>query len=255
MKYYDEEELKELNAEGWQGALLKLNPQYLGWGPHEDAMLKEGPGRDSRQLFETWSEFGPWELDDLNECVNFYFSVNRENVECECCGGDGYHLDAREIVDTFYAHSNAKGEQWKDKITEDEVEALLEAGRLWEWKGKKKPTAAEVNAAYSAPGAMGHDAINRHILIRTRLKRLGITELCDKCGGHGYVFTAPTAHVSLTLWWLHPRKGCSRGIEIKRIEAEELPDVMDFLKQAAGRNAARFAAVSAVVLEQTKNPE
>ncbi len=61
--------------------------------------------------------------------------------------------------------------------------------------------------------------------------------------GSGYVHTAPAAHVSLTLWWLHPRKGCSRGIEITNIEQGDLPAVFAFLRQAAERNAERFSKI------------
>lgn len=244
MKYFDKDDATAINAPPWQIDLLKRNPGYLGWGPHEDYMYKDTQGWDSRQIFPTWSDFGPWGLDDLNECVNFYFSVNRESKECGTCGGNGYHRDAQEVVNSFYSHMNQKGEHWDDKITEDEVKVLLDAGRLWDWtRNGKTPTAAEVNAAQNQGGFMGHDCINRTILTRARLKRLGIPVKCDECAGHGSIFTAPAAHVSLTLWWLHPRKGCSRGIEIEHIEESEVPSVREFLRTAAKRNADRFAKI------------
>lgn len=245
MKYFDEDEAARINAEPWQIDLLKRNPGYLGWGPHEDYMCGDGNGWNSRQLYPSWVDFGPWQLDDLNECVNFYFSVNRASKECGSCGGNGYHRDAQEVVNSFYSHMNPKGEHWNDKITEDEVKALLDANRLYDWTRKGiTPTAEEVNAAQNQRGLMGHDGINRSILTRTRLERLGIPVECDECGGHGYTYTAHVAHVSLTLWWLHPRKGCSRGIEIERIEESEIPAVLEFLRTAAKRNADRFANLS-----------
>lgn len=254
MRVFDEDEAKRLNAEKWQLDLLDLNPEYTCWGPHEDYMwTKDDAGWNSRQIRPTWSEFGPWELDDLNECVNFYFSVTRESKECETCGGNGYHPKAQEIADSYYDLDN-RGTKWVHSITQDEVQALVDAGRLidfthqWKqgegWKKKEPPvvpTAEEVNSW--ARKGMGHDAINRHILIRTRLKRLGLPETCPTCDGHGYVYTAPSAHVSLTLWWLHPRKGCSRGIEVTRIEQAELPVVFAFLREAADRNAQRFSKI------------
>jgi hypothetical protein len=146
------------------------------------------------------------------------------------------------VVNSFYRHMNEAGEQWNDKITDDEVQALLDAGRLMDWtRNGKTPTAEEVNAAQHRGGLSGHDAINRMILTRTRLERLGLPVTCNECEGHGYVYTAPAAHVSLTLWWLHPRKGCSRGIEIERVEESEIPAVLEFLRTAAKRNADRFA--------------
>ena len=239
MRHFDKDEAKSLNADQWQLDLLKLNPWYVSWGPHEDYMWKEGNGWDSRVLVNTWEEFGPWNLDELNECVNFYFSVNRESKDCDVCGGNGYHAKAQHVVNTFYAHMNAAGEHWNDKITQDELDALIESGRL-----KPGATLEEVNGG-NAPGArgFGHDAINRHILTEARLKRLGLPVHCDFCGGDGYVYTAPAAHASLTLWMLHPRKGCSRGVEIKTLKQEDLPAVFAWLKAAAERNAERFAAV------------
>lgn len=225
MKYYDEEEIKRLNAAPWQVNLLKMNPAYLGWGPHEDYMCGES-GWSGRQIYKTWKDFGPWGLNDLNECVNFYFSVRRDSEECDACGGNGYHPQAQRVVNSFYAHMNPQGEHWNDKITQDEFEALRGAGRLFNFN--KNVTVEEVNAAQNMRGMSSHDGINRSILTKTRLKRLGIPEFCDKCEGYGHVFTAPNAHVSLTLWWLHPRKGCSRGIEVEKIEESEIPEILTF---------------------------
>ncbi len=313
---YDVEEVSRLNADPWMMDLLLLNPSYCSWGPHEDYMCKEGQGWDCRKLFDNWKEFGPWELDDYNEVVNFYFEINRESEECEVCrGGNGYHPDAQWISESFYKHSSpfrTKDERsiqsqrimesfgskftppavgqytgnfpsesvfnnygpefrkfceemrdgdgyWNDKITQDEVDKLVEEGRLMDYTHtcNKVPgegwkpisgvviTAAEVNADQNTKGkghkSMGHDAINRGILIEQRCKRLGIPNTCENCDGHGYTYTEPSAHVSLILWMLHPRKGCSVGIEIKRIQESELQAITDWLKQGAARNAERFS--------------
>jgi hypothetical protein len=63
----------------------------------------------------------------------------------------------------------------------------------------------------------------------------------------GYVYTEDTAHVNLVLWLLHPRKGCSRGVEIQRIQQEDLPEVFEYLRKAADRNAERFSKIPAGV--------
>lgn len=251
MRYYDEDEAKKLNAQQWQIDLLKLNPSYLSWGPHEDYMWKEGGGWDSRIINSTWAEFGPWGLDELNEVVNFYFSVTRASDECKICGGDGYHPKAHGVVNTFYAHQNQHGEHWNDKITQDELDALVDAGRI-----KNGETIEQVNNA-NRPGARGfgmmsHDAINRFILIEARCKRLGLPVHCDCCKGDGYVYTKPDAHVSLTLWVLHPRKGCSRGVEIESITQEDLPAVYAYLNEAGRRNAERFSAIAAMATPPNK---
>jgi hypothetical protein len=242
MRYFDDDEAKRLNAEQWQLDLLKANPSYCSWGPHEDYMIVHGDGWNSPIVSDSWSDFGPWELDDLNECAGFYFEVDRESQECGACGGNGYHPLAQEVVNGFYSHMNERGEHWNDKITQDEFDALLKAGRV-----QPTDTVASVNAA-NAPGArrMGHDAINRMILTEARLARLGLPKLCPECEGHGSIYTAPTAHVSLVLWWMHPRKGASRGIEVKHIQRSDLPAVQAFLRKAADRNTQRFAGVDLV---------
>lgn len=247
MRYFDEDEDKRLNAEQWQLDLLKANPGYCSWGPHEDYMIAKGEGWNSAQEFASWAEFGPWKLDDLNECVNFYFDVSRASEDCKTCGGNGYHSLAQRVVNTFYRHmchdvGAPESEAWHYKITQDECDALIEAGRV-----PAGSTAQQANIE-NGPGTrgFGHDAINRSILTEARLKRLGLPHTCESCEGHGYTWTAPAAHVSLVLWWLHPRKGCSRGIQINGIQQSDLPAIRDFLQYAAQRNAERFATIGAI---------
>lgn len=307
----DKKELERLNAEAWMVELLDLNPSYVFWGPHEDYMSKdEGSGWDSRVLLKTWPEM--WNLDELNEVVNFYFQISRASVNCIHCGGSGTHPHALWVKDSWYHHSSpfshmTVGEVqakavldsfggwrhdevlgrdaypseetlskyspefrefceamrdgdgcWADKLTQDEVDALVERGRLRDlthefipgtgWQQKETTiTAAQVNQWSRRKTGMGHDSINSWIAVSQRCKRFGIPEECPECDGHGRDFTEPSAHVSLILWILHPRKGCSRGVEIERIEESELPLVFAFLKEASERNAKRFAGVVAKV--------
>lgn len=257
MKYlpddaHDQADLERMNAEPWMVEQLKLNPDYLGWGPHEDYMCKEGQGWDSRIILDTWPEMARWALDELNECVNFYFEINRESEDCDC--GEGYNPETKKIADGFYSFED-RSKAWHNKITQDEVDALIASNRLWDFWREVRPsvgwvdkdpkpvvTAEMVNAAQT--GLMrSHDAINRCILVETRARRLGVYGLCEKCEGRGFVYTAPAATLGLVLWWLHPRKGCSRGIEVKRVERNELPQVFRFLRTAAERNAERFSKI------------
>jgi len=293
--------------------LLKLNPEYVSWGPYEDYMWKEsreegGPGGwDSRVIVGTWSD-NPFILDELNEVVNFYFEINRKNRECETCGGNGYHPDSHWVAESFYRHSSpfnipsrrdqiihqglqekfglqfhtkvmsgaypseellAKyGDEfkafcfqmretdgsWHDKVTQDEVDALVKEERLWnlsdaKWnaetkqcEGGRKITAEEVNTAERGKGVV-HDGINRCILVQRRLERFGMPYTCNDCGGCGNIYDEPDCHLGLVLWVLHPRKGCSRGVHIKHIDQDQLPEVFAFLKEAAERNVTRFEKV------------
>ena len=240
----DTEEVSKLNAEQWQLDLLALNPSYPHWGPYEDYMTGDDKGWASRVLIPTWGEM-QFQLDDLNECVHFYFSVNRSSQKCPECDGDGLSAQARPISESFYEHGCAgaglpRSAAWHNKITEDELDALKSKHRI--------PNSVSLDAVNEDNSTFGlgpcnHDAINRWILIDARCKRLGIPKLCPECGGDGFIYTAPTAHVSLTLWIIHPRKGASRGVEVGHIERSELPQVFAYLKEAAQRNAERFSKI------------
>jgi hypothetical protein len=229
---YDRRDLEKLNAEPWMVECIKLNPEYPHWGPHEDYMIKTGSaGWDSPQTCDTWSSFGPWELNDLNEVVNFYFCIRRPSERCKACDGSGLNPRTKVLHDQFY-------NVWRHKITQEELDMLVAEGRF-----VRKPTLERVNAE-NLPGAahLGHDGINQMLLVKARATRLGFYGLCETCHGEGYVYTAPKAHLGLVLWVLHPRKGASRGVEIERIERAELPAAISFLREAARRNAKRFSA-------------
>lgn len=260
MRYYpedesDREELVRLNAEPWMVEQLKLNPSYCSWGPGEDYM----PGRRdnteswrSALFFDRWDEM--FALDDLNEVVHFHFEVTRDSLECASCIRTGYNPETRKLEVDFYDF-DCTGRRWCDQVTQDEVDALVHEGRLWDltrdctpgvgWVDKvppHHPTADEVNAWQRTRG-FGHDAINRSILVKTRAERLGVWGECEECGGHGYVYTEPAARLALVLWVLHPRKGASRGVEIREIRQDELPAVYAYLREAAARNAERFGRI------------
>lgn len=236
--------VKELLAEGWMLEMLKQNPSYVYWGPNEDYMWKEGEGWDSQHIYDTWKDFGPWELDDLNEIANFYFCINRKREDCRICNATGLNPLSEEISRTFYDNDNDGERAWCKDITEDEVVALVEAGRLHDFDN---PSAAKVNAVQSCGSVwQRHDGINRWILIKARCKRLGFWGNCEYCEGRGYNYTQDHATLGLVLWFLHPRKGCSRGIEIQSITQEELPLAVALIKEAAQRNADRFSRITAI---------
>lgn len=239
MRIYDEEEAKKINAEQWQIDLLKLNPSYTSWGNFEDYMWKDGGGWDSRQEVERIHEV--WSLDDYNECVNFYFTVNRPSVECTDCEGHGLNPATLKLHKDWYTHSNTEGKEgWQYHLTQYEVDALWVSQRL-QGDFKTKPTADEVNKAYLT--GIGHYSINQWICVKARAERLGVYGKCETCKGDGYVYTSDKAHVSLQLWMLHPRKGASRGLYIQRIEKEDVPKAIEYLQIAAQRNAQRFSAI------------
>lgn len=240
-------DLAQLNAEPWMVDALNLNPSYPHWGPDEDYMAcGDDAGLRSPIRYATWAdmEIG---LDDLNECANFYYEIRRDSRNCEPCDRSGSNPATKQIADDFYDFAG-RGTRWVDKITEDEAAALIAKGR---GHGGAK-TAAEFNAQNSpgrSRGWHGHGAINRWILVETRARRLGVYGHCTVCDGKGYVYTAPAARLALVLWVLHPRKGASRGVEIKSLSRDDLRASLLWLKQAAERNADRFAKAIAAAKE------
>lgn len=144
--------------------------------------------------------------------INPYNAIN-----CTLCDGSGYNKETKELSDDFYDF-NRKGTKWNDKITQEEVEHLVEKGRLsdflehwysyneeketWEfldrskkdrkWKPCEKPmmpTAEKVNEVNRGVSLGSHDAINRSFLLQFRAKKLGIYGLCELCEGNGYYYT------------------------------------------------------------------
>lgn len=263
---------------------------YIGWGPGDDYMSTprdQEHGWNKNITAETWKEFwhgkevaedaepvermeaagfkdSDW---DLNLIADYYFSVTHDSEDCGCY--QGYSDAVAEIAQTFYddyevdwhavtSHVTRKG--WHDEITQDEVQALVDEGRLMDWThtwsketGWKRredgyiPTAEEVNEVQNlkGQGLRSHDAINRGILIRARAQRLGLANAdgsvcCERCKGHAYVRTGPDRLV-LYLWLLHPRKGASRGVTIKNVQPEDLPEVKELLRVSMAQHQKHFA--------------
>ena len=233
---WDLEELKKLNAEDWQIKCLLKNPNYVYWGNYEDYMTDKNSQWGSPQEIESVDDL--WELNDLNEVVHFYFFIERENHTCPDCNGEGLNKETCEINRSFYDFE-MKGNRWCEKITQDEVDALWEAGRLTS-TFKDKPTAEEVNK--KAKEGVFHDAINRWILVKARAKRLGVYGDCEnKDCVDGYIYDKEKATLSLQMWILHPRKGASRGVILKDIKEHEVEKVIAYLKEARDRNNERFS--------------
>jgi len=200
--------VKKTTFPAWMQTALDLNPGYGGWGPGEDAM-KAGETVPVTEL---------WELDALNECVNFRFAILQAHDDC-VCKGTGLNAAARTLDTTFY-HG------WGDNLTDDEMAALI---------AEKRPT---------IPFGGYHDAISCFVLVRARHARLhGSTRIeCDACDGEGAVpRPGSRARLAMHAWILHPRKGASVCLTVDPIHETELPTVLTWLATAAERNAARFA--------------
>lgn len=179
-----------------------------------------------------------------------YINPYRWN-ECPGCGGCGLNPETKRLYDTWYDHEGfgvrwrydygvgrdgkpadrppwrivGECRSWQHDLTQDEVDALAEAGRLMEfthvplddeqreevrrkvesggnsWLPRhngRRPAAEEVNE-WSRHG-MGHDGINKWICVRVRAERLGIYGKCRVCGGEGAVWFSPEMRAAHEAW-------------------------------------------------------
>lgn len=234
----DDEIIKNLNPKDWQLNLMHKNPSYVYWGNGEDCMLdSDHKGWDSGVVLDSVKEL--FELDELNELINFYFFLTRESEECPHCK-NGLTHKASDIDRTWYSYLCKEGEtSWQFNLTQDEVDALWEKGRLNNYK--EKPTAEMVNHDAQTK-QLWHDSINQWICVEQRCKRLGIEYECPVCNGKGYLNNDKNVcNIGLQMWFIHPRKGASRGIILKTIKEDEVPFIIEYLKEARTRNYDRFS--------------
>ena len=84
---------------------------------------------------------------------------------------------------------------WCHHLEQADVEALWQAGRLWDfnpnWRENRNknipaPTAEEVNRR--SIQSFGHDGINQAVCLEAKCKRLGYKTTCDYCAGEGEVW-------------------------------------------------------------------
>lgn len=132
--------------------------------------------------------------------------------DCTACGKSGYNPETKKIYDSWYDFENRRGRYdcWCYNLTQEDVQALLDAGRLWDFTRVPRPgqedlprwengwlkesngyipTAEEVNA-WARQGT-GHDGINHWVCAKAKAERLGVYGLCKYCQGKGYIFATP----------------------------------------------------------------
>jgi hypothetical protein len=106
----------------------------------------------------------------------------------------GYNRETALLWASFYGtvHLNDAEREvvecWHSQITQDEVQALVDRGRLVNFRTAQPdgvPTADEVNEwDRTARGIDGHDGTNAWILLQTRAERTGVWGFCASCDGN-----------------------------------------------------------------------
>jgi len=138
--------------------------------------------------------------------LNQHYAASKK---CPFCDGSGHNPETKKISDNWYDF-DMTGARWCDKITNDEFDALITAGRLCRYDREtetwipKTNSVDDVNACNSHNGSLiadlGHDAINRWICVETRARRLGVYGLCEHCHGDGDVWLTPGAKAASEAW-------------------------------------------------------
>lgn len=170
--------------------------------------------------------------------------------KCKGCDASGYNPESKKIADGYY------DDRWSDAITQDEVDALVAHGRLWDfyrvvgedgWEDARPAstvTAEEVNAA-ARERRFYHDVINRCLLIETRAKRLGVWGWCSFCKGSGQIWQSLAIKRAHDAWKpFDPLKG--RGFQLWETTSEGSPvspvfASLDALCDWCAANASTFA--------------
>lgn len=201
-----------------------FHQQWYGYVPFDPATYGAEP----------ISQFDPaiWDLARANvdHAPDYYMTRGEQHAHLtfKAAAMDGFPGEERPLVPfpTFDRESAVRREarrlyrvcyrdQWCHHLIQADVEALLEADRLWHFTRVPRdgaqalvvairmafhdtnswlpeanghhPTAAEVNA-WSRGRGLGHDSLNAGICIEARCKREGVPWSCARCNGSGRVW-------------------------------------------------------------------
>lgn len=113
--------------------------------------------------------------------------------DCHLCGGNGNSPEYDELDKQWFSFDETEyinlpsGSRYNNlalqyHLEQADVDVLWDEERLRDYK--KKPSVKEVNEVY-AHGMFGHDAINRWIVIKNRLKNQNLPYKCKHCDGSG----------------------------------------------------------------------
>ncbi len=117
---------------------------------------------------------------------------------------------------------------WMHHINEDDVKALVEAGRI-PMRDDRMPTPEEVNLGYLL--GMGHDSINAYVVCNAEAKRLGLETSCPDCGGRGYNYPSKEVEEAAEAW--EPSYPEGEGYQLWNDNDRPLSPVFDSLIKLA----------------------
>jgi hypothetical protein len=194
--------------EVWCGFLM---PERLNGKKCPDC--KSGYSAHAQHLFDLWYGYLPFDPESTGSTLLRHDSpavraFAERNVgsspEFYGTGEDAIVREAQRLADLWNG-------QWSHHLSQDDVDALISADRLWDFTrtcsreaGWQKieppvtPTAAQVNE-WSLSG-FGHDALNASVVVRARCEREGIGAECARCQGHASVEAYPGQRAEAEAW-------------------------------------------------------
>jgi hypothetical protein len=195
-------------GEVWEGFLL---PERLHEEPCPDC--KHGYSPHAEHLFDLWYGNQPFDpattgstpLRHDTPAVRARAERNVANAP-EFYGAGEWAIvrEAQRLADLFNG-------QWCHHLTQDDVDALVAANRLWDFTsawdretGWQKidppvtPTAGQVNE-WSLHG-FGHDSLNAGIVVSARCQREGVPDRCSRCNGHASLEKYPGQRAEAEAW-------------------------------------------------------
>lgn len=167
---------------------------------------KGGYSKEYKRLQDQWYGYAPFKPEDRGSTA---FTVDhprivamaKRNAESGWCTIEG---EALRLTDLFNG-------MWMHHLNEDDVYALLKAGRLYDFtseftpgKGWRKknppyhPTPKEVNDW--SIGGIGHDSINSWVVIKAECRRLRVPPECETCKGKGELWSCQKAKRRCAAW-------------------------------------------------------
>ncbi|MEU8829304.1 hypothetical protein [Streptomyces sp900116325] len=192
----------------WEGF---LSPDRFDEVPCPDC--KNGYSPQAQNLYDLWygklpfdpasTGSTPWRHD--SPAVRAFAERNVANAP------DFYGTGEGAIVREGQRLASLFNGQWSHHLSQDDVDALVGAGRLrdlthtWTsetgWQPKEPsvtPTTEQVNEWSLC--SFGHDGINASVVIRARCEREGVDATCPTCQGHASTEAYPGQRAEAEAW-------------------------------------------------------
>lgn len=232
--------------EVWKGY---INPHYTATSCPDCG--GEGYSPEARHLKNLWYGYVPFKPENRGsrpftpqDAAVRAFAENNVRRSPDFYGSNEAAIlrEAQRLCDLFNG-------QWSHHLNADDVKALFEAGRLRGFE--TPPTPEDLNMAYI--GGLGHDAINQWVVCDAECKRLGVSNKCARCDGHGDLWASPEAKAVHDAWEaFEPPAG--DGFQLWETTSEGSPvspvfATLDELCRWAEPNASTFASEKATAAQ------